>query len=34
MLKAAQESKPELIITGDWYSHDAEEYGFSWWLET
>ncbi|XP_036599444.1 NACHT, LRR and PYD domains-containing protein 14-like [Trichosurus vulpecula] len=34
MLKAVQESKPHLIITGDWYSHELEEYGFSWWLET
>ncbi|XP_020859789.1 NACHT, LRR and PYD domains-containing protein 14-like [Phascolarctos cinereus] len=34
MLKAAEESKPHLVITGDWYSHEPEEYGFSWWLET
>ncbi|XP_043854809.1 NACHT, LRR and PYD domains-containing protein 14-like isoform X2 [Dromiciops gliroides] len=34
VLRAAQESKPHLIITGDWYSHEPEEYGFSWWMET
>ncbi|XP_007506439.1 NACHT, LRR and PYD domains-containing protein 14 [Monodelphis domestica] len=34
MLKAAEERKPHLIITGDWYSQDPEDYGSSWWLET
>ncbi|XP_074076165.1 NACHT, LRR and PYD domains-containing protein 14-like [Macrotis lagotis] len=34
MLKALEESKPQLVITSDWYSHNSEEYGWSWWLET
>ncbi|KAM9038531.1 NACHT, LRR and PYD domains-containing protein 14 [Sarcophilus harrisii] len=34
MLKAAEENRPQLVITGDWYSHEPEEFGFSWWLET
>ncbi|XP_044524359.1 NACHT, LRR and PYD domains-containing protein 14-like [Gracilinanus agilis] len=34
MLKATEERKPHLIITGDWYSQDPEDYSSSWWLET